>query len=118
MADTSNTADVIDSRDIIARIEELEEEAVDGIPLEEDRTELASLRKLAEQAEGYASDWKYGEALIRDSHFETYAQELAEECHELPAHWPFRCIDWEQAARELQQDYTAVDYDGVTYWIR
>ena len=28
------------------------------------------------------------------------------------------CIDWAQAARELRMDYTSVDFDGVTYWIR
>ena len=27
-------------------------------------------------------------------------------------------IDWAQAAHELQMDYTSVDFDGVTYWIR
>jgi hypothetical protein len=32
--------------------------------------------------------------------------------------WPFTCIDWEQAASELQMDYSAVDFDGVIYWIR
>ena len=26
--------------------------------------------------------------------------------------------DWERATRELQMDYTEVDFDGVTYWIR
>jgi hypothetical protein len=116
MADTSNTADIIDSRDIIARIEELEEQEERDA---DEAIELASLRKVAEQAEGYASDWKYGEALIRGSYFETYAQELAEDCCDMKVlQWPARCIDWEQAARELQMDYTAIDYDGVTYWIR
>ena len=32
--------------------------------------------------------------------------------------WPYTCIDWEQAARELRYDYTSVDFDDVTYWIR
>lgn len=27
-------------------------------------------------------------------------------------------IDWERAAEELRMDYTAVDFDGVTYWVR
>jgi hypothetical protein len=29
-----------------------------------------------------------------------------------------RCIDWNEAASELQMDYTAVEFDGVTYWVR
>ena len=46
--------------------------------------------------------------------------ELAEDCGMLTNtdSWPNRCIDWEQAARELRMDYTSVDFDGVTYWIR
>ena len=32
--------------------------------------------------------------------------------------WPNTCIDWDQAAGELKMDYSAVDFDGVTYWIR
>ena len=32
--------------------------------------------------------------------------------------WPYSCIDWEQAAEELQQDYMSVEFDGVTYWMR
>jgi hypothetical protein len=27
-------------------------------------------------------------------------------------------IDWEATARNVRTDYTAVDFDGVTYWIR
>jgi len=44
----------------------------------------------------------------RDGGLVEYAQELAEELHgeEMrKAHWPFSCIDWEHAARELSYDY-------------
>lgn len=115
-------ADVLDSRDIIARIEYLEylddEPATDDNA--EEREELASLRKLAGEAEGYADDWKYGAQLIRDSYFVDYAQELAEDIGALPrdAAWPACHIDWDAAARALQQDYTSVDFGGVTYWVR
>jgi hypothetical protein len=112
-----NSQDVIDSRDVIARIEELEEMEERE---EEETEELEALRALAEEAEGYASDWRYGETLIRDSYFQEYAQELAEDIGAInrDASWPNTCIDWEQAARELQMDYTSVDFAGVTYWIR
>ena len=115
--DTSQWADIIDSRDIIARIESLEAEEE---RTEEETEELTALRNVAERAEGYAADWKYGEALIRDSYFEEYAQELAEDCDMISreVRWPYTCIDWEKAAEELQQDYTSIDYEGITYWIR
>jgi hypothetical protein len=32
--------------------------------------------------------------------------------------WPVYCIDWEEAADMLNEDYLSVDFDGVTYWIR
>lgn len=117
----SNTDDIIDSRDVIARIEELEEFLQsEGLMNTDALEELTALKALAEEASGYAADWQHGEALIRDSYFKEYAQQLADDIGAInsDATWPNNCIDWEKAARELQQDYTAVDFDGVTYWIR
>jgi hypothetical protein len=165
-----NTQDVIDSRDVIARIEELEgiiadeeisedngaEPQIDEngktkesfatcgecgktwndalitgrtpapsarCPYEnihEEIAELKALQALADEASGYAADWQYGEALIRDSYFKEYAQQLADEIGAVSqdASWPNNCIDRDEAARQLQQDYTEVDFDGVAYWIR
>jgi hypothetical protein len=114
--------DVVDSRDVIERIETLTDLSSEPDFSEEEAEELKVLRALAEEASGYAADWQYGETLIRDSYFKDYAQELAEDCGmlkpELDGQWPYTCIDWDHAAKELQYDYTAVDFDGVTYWIR
>jgi len=158
MANTiSNFDDVIDSRDVIARIEELEGErealqleiddaevqwlkteagtdeahavvdrrqaayvALDAWTASDDADELRILKALADEASGYAADWPHGETLIRDSCFKAYAMELADDIGAIDnnASWPLTCIDWDQAARELQMDYSAVDFDGVTYWIR
>ncbi len=157
MANTiSNFDDTINSRDVIARIEELEgeREALDDAKTDAEEQwmgtvagsddahiaceirdaatraldewdadngpELAALKALADEASGYAADWRYGETLIRDSYFRDYAMELADDISAVPdnAQWPMTCIDWDQAARELQYDYTAVDFDGVTYWVR
>ena len=149
MTDTpSNRDDIIDSRDVTARIEELEsdrtalvdaiteasaempDEDPDGKPPvdattaealrdweEENGDELKSLKALADEGEG-CSDWGYGCTLVRDSYFEKYAQEFADDIGAIDrnAKWPLDCIDWEKAARELQMDYTSVDFDGVTYW--
>ena|ERR1700694_284523 len=103
--------------------------AVDGGDAFEDQddwTEYRALKALAEEASG-SPDWEHGEALIRDSHFTDYAEQLAEDCCPFPSNsseakllnsWPYRCIDWEKAARELRFDYFEVDFDGVTYLIR
>lgn len=129
----TNMDDVIDSRDVIERIEELEAERADFIDPErlvsgdasqwdesDSGTELVALRELASEAEGYAPDWQHGAMLIRDSYFTDYAIQLADDIGAInkDASWPNTCIDWEQAARELQMDYTSVEFDGVTYWVR
>ena len=141
--DISNSADIIDSRDIIARIEELEadEESLDEAQKERDecsdedtnealeiakddfdddaKDELKALRDLAEEASG-SPDWEHGEQLIDDCYFEEYARELAEDIGAVESNqsWPNNFIDWEAAADALKQDYMSVDYDGREYWIR
>ena len=137
----SNQDDMIDSRDIIERIEELEEmrqswidECEDDESFEfdmspetdwhnnhvEDGCELNALLELAKMGEDYFPDWAYGASLIRDSYFNEYAMDLAEElgCLDDVRHWPATCIDWDRAAWELQMDYSSVKFDGVTYWVR
>lgn len=112
-----NSADIIDSREVIARIRylEIDEEELDDF----DKEELVALRALAEEASA-SPDWTYGETLIRDSYFEDYAREMAEDLGLISSDtkWPATCIDWEEAARELQADYTRVDFDGVDFWIQ
>lgn len=143
MSAPTNMDDVIDSRDVIERIEELQGERdafVDEVGADSERNdvqtadarltwaeqnpdeaaELAALEALAEEASAYAADWQHGETLIRDSYFKEYAQELAEDIGAINANasWPNNCIDWDQAARELQMDYTSVNFDNVIYWVR
>jgi len=127
----SNQNDLIDSRDVIERIQELQNrgaaerriEHPDLEPSEDDEEELReldALLALAEEAEGYSEDWPDGATLIRDSYFVEYAQQLAEDigCIDRNGAWPADCINWERAAEELQMDYTQVDFDDVTYWVR
>lgn len=116
-------ADILDSRDIIAKIEELEsllEDDPDDFNSDDDkREELKNLRALAEESSG-SPDWPYGETLIADSYFEQYAQELAEDIGAVQkdATWPNQYIDWEAAADALKQDYMSVAYGETEYWIR
>jgi hypothetical protein len=116
----TNTDDIIDLRDVIARFEEIEETEDEDELIERDE-----IKKLIDDCQGYGGDeqWRgdwYPVTLIRDSHFKDYAQELAEELDLIDnsAKWPSNCIDWEQAARELQMDYSSVEFGDVTYWYR
>lgn len=136
-----NSQDVIDSRDIISRIEELEAEQQELMgdwdqlseltaPQEflewekENGEELDMLRKIAAQGEGYG-DWAYGESLIRESYFTDYIEELINDCYEMPkainsGEWPYRHMkmDYEAAAEEAKSDYMEIDFDGETYFMR
>lgn len=134
MTDITNSDDCIDIRNVIERVEHLEALLTPGpVDLGDDNetdqgtlfAELALLEKLLAECEGNGGDheWRgdwYPVTLIRDSYFKEYAQELAEDIGLIKsdAAWPYTCIDWDQAARELRMDYTSVAFDGVDYWVR
>lgn len=87
--------------------------------------ELAELAELLEELRGAGGDHKwegdwYPRELIDTDDFEEYAEELADDIGAVPsdAGWPQRCIDWEQAARELSQDYSMVSFRGSDYYYR
>lgn len=114
-----NYEDVLDVRDIIEEYKAARDsEDVDELQ------HAAELRTLLDELRGNGGDeqWEghwYPVTLIRDSYFKEYAQELAEDIGgEGRNNWPYNCINWNQAARELQMDYTSVEYNGITYWYR
>ena len=129
-------ADVIDVRDIIDRVEELRAcrdayndkmsspDAWHSVP-DGDPDELVMLEGILSELAGYGGDeefdgdW-YPVELVAESYFQEYAQDLAEDCGmvDTNARWPMNCIDWEQAARELQMDYSSIEIRGFTYWYR
>lgn len=134
----SSSDNTIDSRDVVKRIEELTDElqeladdqdvdlddptAVRNMKtfgLEDEAEELADLLDLQSQAEGY-TDWRHGATLIHEDYFKKYAQEFAEDIGAVnrDANWPYTCIDWDQAAADLQQDYTGVEFAGETFYVR
>jgi hypothetical protein len=110
--------DIIDTRDLESLLTELETRADDeDDELDDGETALLDfLKGLRDEI----SEWSYGETLIADSHFETYAKELADDIGAInsDATWPNNCIDWERAARELQVDYSCTEIGSVTYWFR
>jgi len=119
MNEITNTQDIIDSRDVIERIDEIENsfpdtcehcgEGLDSLddfiefkfdfvcqdckqPLDfdqDDVDELKALKDLAEQCEGHSPYWKYDGALIHDDYFEEYAQELAEDIGAIGSNAPW-----------------------------
>lgn len=112
--ETSRGESHLDSRDLIARAEYLREQ---DDPDDDEREELAAIEELSEAG---VEDWEHGAHFIADHAFKDYAEELAEDIGAIPkdAGWPARCIDWDQAADELKQDYTSVSFLGTDYWVR
>ena len=106
-------ADIIDTRDLVDLLAELNECE------DRDYEEQALLEALQTMADGIV-DWPYGEALIAEHAFEDYARELAEEIGAIDrdAAWPLSYINWPRAAEALRMDYSAYDVDGVTYYAR
>jgi hypothetical protein len=111
----NNLDDLIDSRDVIDAIGELENE--ENLS-EGDEVLLGELKELASECEGYG-DWEYGATLIRASYWVDYAQEMLVDCGDIPQELPwYIAIDWEQTADNLLADYTEVDFGGIPYYIR
>ncbi len=102
------------------------EEAESGVEAMDDPADsfngneaVHALKLFIEELEGYG-DFDHGGAIIRDSYFETYAKELAEDIGSTKADesWPHNHIDWEAAAEALKVDYMSAEWDGVEYWMR
>lgn len=79
-------------------------------------------QEIIDQARSIADG--YESTIIARRYFVEYAQDLADDLGLLsnganPASgWPFYCIDWERAARELEADYSSFSFDGREYLIR
>jgi hypothetical protein len=127
--DITPSDDTIDSRDVMVALEDAREardayndEHPEGPAYAEahpiEAQELAALERLAEEGAGYAADWHYGVTLIRDSYLVEYVREIVENNPDIPELPDYLRIDWNATADEFKQDYTAVEFDGVTYWIR
>ena len=135
-----HTSDVLDSRDVIARIDELEtlrdeweayaEESrtlqktggdVDALaldaPAQPDPEELEELETLLElQNDCNYGDWEYGVTLIHESYFESYMDGMVADCYQIPDLPGFMSVVLDYDA--LKADYTVVTFRGNDFYIR
>lgn len=131
MSTIDNTQDLLDIRDIIERIELLEsgrDDYVDTIhwaaSYPEDAIELRTLTALAADCKNRGGDeqWRvewYPITLIRESYFEHAMDDMVADCYgdEYTKNLPsFMTLTLDYDA--LKSDYTTVDFDGVTYYVR
>lgn len=122
-------ANVFDLREVMERVEELETsiegyEDKSGSEYDDETEELAKLQALLDEVKGrgggeqWRGDW-YPISFIRDSYFTEYAEDLVKDIGDMPQEIPsYIAIDWEATARNIQQDYSSVEFDGETYWYR
>lgn len=126
----SNGEDILNSRDIISRIEYLSESLSqehghfanleEDCPRIDEHDELESLLALEAQASTTVPNWTGGTALIRNSYFPEYAEGEAVDAGaiESASVWPANYIDWDRAVAALKMDYVSLDFDDTTYWAR
>lgn len=140
-------ASTINSRDIIARLEELKDakqdildrvrdaetliESTDDDELEslnseleewddEYGDELASLTEINDEGESCSSEWTHGETLISSDYWVEYCKQLCEDIGDIPrGGFPsYIAIDWERTAENISADYTTVSINETEYYIR
>ena len=139
MRTVGNNENVLDSRNIQERIDELEKEIEyeraeneeeEGESKEDkkeeeteekspEQEELAILLAFKEEVEQCNSEWDFGCTLIRESYFEEFCQQELEDLGTIPKDisW-YIVIDWEATAKNMEQDYSEVSFDGVAYLVR
>lgn len=114
--------DILNSRNLIKRQEELqaERDALVQALAEWDAEYMEELSAIDSLGTAGISDWQFGATLINDDDFTEYAQDLAEDIGAInkDAGWPTGYIDWSAAADALKSDYTAVEFLGNTFWVR
>jgi len=132
--------DLIDTRDIVARIGEIELDNTDDegelTPQDqwsvEDRAEHRGLTEVLDEVGDEAG---HGVTLISDHHFTDYIKDLHLEIgselyefnpgtyrherisrEELFSRSPFNRIDWDEVADDHRSDYSILEIDGRTYY--
>ena len=64
-------------------------------------------------------EFEYGVTLIEESEFEDYVKDLLEDCGYIPKDFPsWIVIDWTETSDNVEQDYSELEFDGVTYLYR
>jgi|GEM_PF-3820954 hypothetical protein len=110
------THSLIDSRDILARISDLESLSV----LDEfEEEELKLLTHLKDDCSDYTSEFESGTTLIAEDYFEKYCKDSTFEDGYLPKDSLIEIfIDWGRWIEFVAQDYKKVSCGGQKYLVR
>jgi len=121
---------IIDSRDVIRAIEELQdyikeiEKLEEDLPTEEktclddEEEELNTLQLLADEASD-SYGWGEGITLILDSYFVEFIEEECKDLGFISKDFPWWiAVDWDATAENVKMDYTEVTFGGYLYYMR
>ena len=91
-----------------------------GLPLvADDLREYQALKEFASEFEDYCEDYRYGAGAIHEDYFTEYCMDMLADIGDLPAEIPdYIVIDKDATAEKLKVDYTEIDFDGQTYFVR
>lgn len=131
-----------DTRDLIEQREELKQQVLDShnetffdqavddyedIDFEEVTNEwkedwldaIALIGEIDVVEDTVGDEFEYGVTLIEESEFEEYVEDFLEDCGYIPKDFPsWIVIDWTETADNVKQDYSELEFDGVTYLYR
>lgn len=110
--------DVLDSRDIIARLILLEDLEPDQMS-DDEAEELELLKQASELGKKYSDDWEFGAQFVAERYFEDYCRGLCEEDGSVPNDMPdYIVIDWGRTADNMLLDYTEINIGRHIFFIR
>lgn len=140
MYNFDGTDEYLDSRDIVARIDDLVSDfmiateaedapSLDGLMSvddwafglsDDDAEELVRLIDFREAYDGQFGDsFDDGITFVHEEYFENYTKELCEDIGDIPDNLPdYIVIDWAETAENIREDYTEAVLKGTTYWAR
>ena len=106
--------DRLDSEDF----EHIDKDAIEDLKIYWE-TEYKEIEEINQVEEEVGSEFSYGCTLIEEDDFEDYCEELVIDCGYIPNDFPSWIeIDWEATASNMKQDYSELDYQGITYLFR
>lgn len=82
--------------------------------------ELAELESLKEEIESNSDEgFEYGIQLIHENYIDDYLDELLIDCGYIPKDLPSWIeIDWSATYDNMKQDYSEIDLNGNTFYVR
>ena len=84
----------------------------------EEKADFQEALAFAEELERCADNYAAGVLVVSESYMVSFAAELAEDLGLVSEGWPSSFVDWDQAGDALKQDYSAVNFRGVTFYVR